>query len=161
VSADVSLQPPVVDASVEPEPVIDATSRDGPIQFCALAPDASCGVIAECIYEAFASDGGADWVFNREEDVVSFFKEIAVTSGACATYSTCTYDPLGPEPPDASPSNYVNGQNAFTAPDGFEYVITWFNPNNAWVVVRRDRNPTGYQLLVQYNECAGEGSRDQ
>lgn len=145
--------PPVAD--VVTEPVMDAASEEAP--FCDIEPDSACDVVSECIWTALSEEVGLVWTFPRESDMLDFIRVIAVNYGWCTANDTCQYDPLGPEPPDASPANYVNAQNEFVGPDGQDYIITWLQKTNSWAVVRRKLDPSAYQAIAQYNECTGQG----
>jgi hypothetical protein len=96
-----------------------------------------------------------DWiggeVFYREEDLINYFRTIAVASGGpasspCATFESCTYDVTDPTQVSQDP---VTAQ--FVGPDGLEYVYAYIPSRNEWVVARQDRNITTWRQIINYN----------
>ncbi|HEY6462471.1 MAG TPA: hypothetical protein VIY73_20020, partial [Polyangiaceae bacterium] len=139
---------------------------------CPYAAGASCAVIVPCVladladYDADVPDIG--WTFFRGVDMINFFRNIAVINDVCTDFISCTYDPFDAAPPDASPASFSNADGQFVGPDGYDYIWTYFpsapwspQPGTpGWLVVRRDRDPAGYQLVLDYNQCTGSGAPD-
>jgi hypothetical protein len=102
-----------------------------------------------------AKDWIGGWVFTREQDLIDFFKTIAVTSGGppaftglpqCATFASCTYDVTDP---NQVQQNQETGQ--FIGPDGLTYVYAYIASRNNWVVARQDRNIATFKVIENFN----------
>jgi hypothetical protein len=102
-----------------------------------------------------AKDWIGGWVFSREQDLIDYFKNVAVTSGGppaatglpqCTSFATCTYDVTDPKQVQQNP---VTGQ--FVGPDGLTYVYAYIPSRNDWVLARADRNIATYKLISTYN----------
>jgi hypothetical protein len=100
-----------------------------------------------------------DWiggqVFTREEDLINYFRTIALNACAyatapclpnCTTFESCTYDVTDPTQVAQSPTN---GQ--FVGPDLLSYMYAYLPSRNEWVLARQDRNVTLWRLIGNYN----------
>ena len=91
-----------------------------------------------------------DWIggfsFTRRQDFVDYFRQIAVTNGACANVATCTYDVT-----DASMTG-ADTWHEFQAPDGLIYIWSFIPDRNTYVLARKDRNIATYKIVHQYND---------
>ncbi|HEX8790227.1 MAG TPA: hypothetical protein VF765_04695 [Polyangiaceae bacterium] len=100
------------------------------------------------------------WEFHRMRDFLDFARNQAVIYNAvdwqgnllCPTYmvETCTYDPTQARtsPQDVQHSNALH---EYIGPDHRPYVWAYYPPLNEWFLVEQNRNPEGYQLLVDFN----------
>jgi hypothetical protein len=152
---DAGVTLPVTDSGTPPSDggadVTDAASCVG--------PDASsCDAIFTLIVTQV--DGsphpcsfGPAWTFFREKDFVDFFEQVAVDAGLCTSFASCSYDPLGPCAADASPGTCPNDLGEFVGPDGLDYAFTLVRTRNVYLLVRKDRNPSGYALVAAANAC--------
>jgi hypothetical protein len=102
-----------------------------------------------------AKDWIGGWVFTREEDLINFFKTLAVASGGppaasglpqCTTFASCAYDVTDPSQVTQDPND-----GHFTGPDGLTYIYARIPSRNNWVLARQDRNIATYRNLVGYN----------
>ena len=92
-----------------------------------------------------------DWVggqvFYRTQDLIDFFKNVAVAAGTvCTTFETCTYDVTDP-----SVTQWDSLSHVFTGPDQLQYVYTYVPGRNAWMVARKDRNIATFKIIHDYN----------
>jgi hypothetical protein len=100
-----------------------------------------------------------DWiggvVFTREQDLIDYFRRLAVTAGgppastglpACTTFESCTYDVTNPAQVPQSPQD-----GHFTGPDGLIYVYAYVQSRNVYVLARQDRNIVTYFNLIALN----------
>ena len=103
---------------------------------------------------AYLGGGGRveakDWIggipFYREQDLIDYFKNIAVANGVCATFTGCTYDVTNPTIVSQNP---VTQQ--FVGPDGLSYMYAYIQSRNEWVLAREDRNIVTWKLINQFN----------
>ena len=86
------------------------------------------------------------WTFNREQDFVDYFKNIAVESEVCTDFSSCTYDVTDPQAVPKAEDTQI-----FTGPDGLNYIYMYMPDRNQWVLARQDRNIVMWRLIEQYN----------
>jgi hypothetical protein len=102
-----------------------------------------------------AKDWIGGWVFSREQDLIDYFKNVAVSSGGpppqsglpqCTSFASCTYDVTDPKQVQVNP---VTQQ--FVGPDGLTYVYAYIPSRNDWVLARADRNVATYKLISTYN----------
>jgi hypothetical protein len=93
-----------------------------------------------------AKDWIGGWVFTREQDLIDYFRNVAVEAGACATFEGCKYDPTDPTQVQQDP---ITGR--FTGPDGLSYAYAYVPSRNDWVLSRQDRNIVTYKVITQYN----------
>jgi hypothetical protein len=102
-----------------------------------------------------AKDWIGGWVFVREQDLIDFFKTVAVNSGGppassglppCTTFASCTYDVTNPQMVQQNP---ITGQ--FTGPDGLSYVYAYVPSRNDFVLAREDRNVATFKVISSYN----------
>ena len=72
-----------------------------------------------------------DWVgghtFARLDDFLAFFRDIAVTNGACTDLSSCTYDPR----------SISDTHNEFFGPDERVWIWAYVADRNTWVAVEK------------------------
>jgi hypothetical protein len=97
-------------------------------------------------YRTETKDWIGGWSFNRQSDLIDFFKSIAVANGTCTKFVGCTYDAT-----DAATTHADPQTGAFTAPDGLTYNVSYLPSRNQWVVARKDRNVATWGMLLQYN----------
>jgi hypothetical protein len=105
-----------------------------------------------------------DWIggyiFDRKEDFLSFFREIAaqneyvdapnhVDCTASADAPTCTYDPRTPRSYQQD-THHSDQFNEFLGPDGRRYIWVYLKDRNQWVVADRDRNTATYTIMHNY-----------
>ncbi len=87
-----------------------------------------------------------DWiggqVFNRLDDFLTYFRNLAVQSGACADLSTCSYDPR----------TVSDNHNEFSAPDKRVWIWAYVPDRNQYVAVQKDRNTASYVIVRTYND---------
>jgi hypothetical protein len=89
-----------------------------------------------------------DWiggqVFNRLEDFLAYFRDIAVQNNVagCTTIDKCTYDPR----------TISDGHNEFTTPDHRRWIWAYIADRNQWVAVQRDRNTASYVIVRNYTD---------
>jgi hypothetical protein len=93
-----------------------------------------------------AKDWIGGWVFTREQDLIDYFKPIAVTNGVCATFTGCAYDVTNP----AIVSQSVQDGH-FLGPDNLTYIYAYLPSRNNWVLARQDRNIVTYKDIQLYN----------
>jgi hypothetical protein len=115
-----------------------------------------------------------DWigghVFTREQDVLDFFKNLAVQNPNasifnndplatdpghnenCSTFATCTYNPMAPQQTglDIGHSNPIT--QSFIGPDNRRWAWVYLNDRNVWFAVDQDRNPSAYFQVYTYNQ---------
>jgi hypothetical protein len=111
-----------------------------------------------------ARDWTGSWTFNRLEDFLAFFQDLAVQRGFavpplginCDTLADCNgangntvYDPRNPQ---AFPSDiyYSNNLNEFLGPDGRRYIWIYIYDRKQWVVCDEDRNVATFQAMLAY-----------
>jgi hypothetical protein len=100
-----------------------------------------------------------DWiggqVFWREQDLIDYFKNIAVAAGGppaasglprCTSFTTCAYNVTDPTQTKADPTT-----NVFVGPDQLTYVYAYVPGRNAYVVARKDRNIATFKIVHDYN----------
>jgi hypothetical protein len=100
-----------------------------------------------------------DWiggqVFYREQDLIDYFKGIAVAAGGppkasglppCTSFESCTYDVTDPNQTHIDPTT-----NVFQGPDQLTYIYTYVPGRNAWIVARSDRNVATFKIVHDYN----------
>jgi hypothetical protein len=91
-----------------------------------------------------------DWiggqVFEREQDLIDFFKNLALQAGQCSSFTTCKFDVTDPTQVQ---QNSQDGH--FTGPDGLGYVYAFLPSRKVWVLARQDRNIVTYFNLIAYN----------
>jgi hypothetical protein len=100
-----------------------------------------------------------DWiggqVFTRQQDLIDYFKSIAVeTNGPppstglppCDTFDKCTYDVTNPL------TTHADKWNVFEGPDQLNYIYAYIASRNVWVVARQDRNIAAYKIIHDYND---------
>jgi hypothetical protein len=131
---------------------VEATPSDagtGELPQCPPPKPATCAAIEACLaFVDGAVDGGGDaWLFDDQSFMTNFFRVIAVQHQDCTSLSTCTYDPFAES----------NALGQLVGPDGLAYVWTYLPSRSEYVLVREDRNPTGYDIVVEVNECEGDG----
>jgi hypothetical protein len=157
-------------------------------QYLAVAQHAVASMIGEEVFDSFpylksaavvqfARDthslnfGGTmnirDWVggfvFNRQVDMLQYFRDLAVKNGkmpelGCAasptlqnpTTETCTYDPTKPRV-SADQWYYSDDYNEFTTPDGHQFAWIYIPDRIQWIFVDRDRNVATYKVVRDYN----------
>ena len=93
-----------------------------------------------------AKDWIGGWTFVREQDLIDFFKPLAVTAGVCAKFEGCTYDVTDPTQVAQNPITHQ-----FTGPDGLSYMYAYIPSRENWVLARQDRNIVTWKLINQYN----------
>jgi hypothetical protein len=102
-----------------------------------------------------AKDWIGGWVFTREQDLIDYFKTIAVSSGGppaytnlpkCLTFEGCAYDVTDPRQVN---QDAQTGQ--FIGPDDLTYVYAYIPSRNDWVVARQDRNIATFKVIENYN----------
>jgi hypothetical protein len=114
-----------------------------------------------------------DWIgghiFNREQDALDFFKNLAVQyphgaifntdpqAGAtgnegCSAFATCGWNPMLPQEnsTDIGHSNPIT--QSFTGPDNRRWAWVFLQDRNQWFVVDQDRNPSAYFQVYTYNQ---------
>jgi hypothetical protein len=116
------------------------------------------------------------WVFYRQEDLINFFRTIALNSCAnntdlcltnCVNFDTCTYDVTDPTQVNQNLDGQIAGipPGEFTGPDGLNYMYAYVASRNEWVVARQDRNIVTWQALVNFNtnlyQAHDDGSNGQ
>ncbi len=87
-----------------------------------------------------------DWiggqVFNRVQDFLEYFRNIAVQNNQCNDLSTCLYDPrVGSDP-----------HNEFVGPDKRVWIWSYIPDRNQYVAVLKDRNTASYIIVRAYND---------
>jgi hypothetical protein len=85
-------------------------------------------------------------VFDREQDLIDFFKNLAVQAGKCTAFGSCTFDVTDPTQVQ---QNAQDGH--FTGPDGLVYVYAFLQSRKVWVLARQDRNIVTYFNLIALN----------
>jgi hypothetical protein len=111
---------------------------------------------------AFVGSGrteAKDWVggqvFAREQDLIDYFRTLAVASGgppastglpACTSFDACAYDVTDPSVTKA------DDWNVFEGPDQLTYIYTYIASRNVWVLARQDRNIATYKIIHDYND---------
>ncbi len=102
-----------------------------------------------------AKDWIGGWVFTREQDLIDYFKNIAVTSGGppaatglpqCTAFATCAYDVTDGSQVQQDP---VTGN--FVGPDGLTYAYAYIPSRHNWVLARADRNIATYKNIINFN----------
>jgi hypothetical protein len=93
-----------------------------------------------------AKDWIGGWTFWREQDLVDYFRNIAVQNDLCTDFTSCTYDvtDLTTVPKDPNDAH-------FTGPDGLVYIYMEIPSRNEWVLARQDRNISTYKQIQIYN----------
>ena len=97
-----------------------------------------------------AKDWIGGWVFTREQDLIDFFKTIAVNAGGpssapCLSFEACTYDVTQDSSQDPQTGQFIG-------PDGLTYVYAYIASRNNWVVARQDRNIATFKVIEAFNE---------
>ncbi len=115
-----------------------------------------------------------DWIgghtFVREQDVLDYFRNIAVQNPAaaifrsdpqanagnggnegCSSFATCQYNPMLPQQTslDIGHSNAIT--QAFIGPDDRRWSWVYLADRNIWFFVDQDRNPSSYYQVYTYN----------
>ena len=91
-----------------------------------------------------------DWigghVFNRLDDFLSYFRDIAVQNNldGCPDMDSCKYDPRSPAISD--------NHNEFFGPDKRKWIWSYIPDRNQWVAVQKERNVASYVILRNYND---------
>ena len=93
-----------------------------------------------------AKDWIGGWTFTREQDMIDFFKTIAVNAGACSTFESCTYDVTDTTKVAHDP---ITGQ--FDGPDGLHYITAYIPSRHNWIVARQDRHVATFKVISTYN----------
>jgi hypothetical protein len=106
-------------------------------------------------------DWTGGWLFNRAEDFLAFFRQVAVdnnfyanipgviTIDCTGSLETCNYDPR-------TPRGFQQDQffsdvfNQFLGPDGRRYIWVYLKDVNEWFACDRDRNTATYNILHNY-----------
>jgi len=112
------------------------------------------------------------WTFFRQEDLINFFRTIALNSCAnntdtclpnCVSFEDCSYDVTDPTQVNQNLPGVVPGQ--FTGPDGLTYMYAYIASRNEWVVARQDRNVVTWTALSNFNsnlfQAHDDGSNGQ
>jgi hypothetical protein len=112
------------------------------------------------------------WVFNRQEDLINFFRTIALNSCAndtdtcvanCQNFDTCTYDVTDPTQVNQNIPGDVPG--VFVGPDGLNYSYAYIASRNEWVVAREDRDVVTWTAIQNFNanlyQAHDDGSNGQ
>jgi hypothetical protein len=109
------------------------------------------------------------WTFTREQDMIDFFRNIAVQANgptgvpagcdptlvypaanscvpACLSIDTCAYDPT-----NAAQVTLDVNDGHFVAPDGLTYVWAYLPERAQWIVARQDRNIVTWKVITNYN----------
>jgi hypothetical protein len=99
-----------------------------------------------------------DWigghVFTRIQDLVDYFKAIAVSAGTCASFEACTYDVTDPTVNNAGANSTSNPgvvPYTFVAPDELTYSYAYIASRNEWVEARKDVNVITFKAIQQFN----------
>ena len=100
-----------------------------------------------------------DWiggqVFTRQQDLIDYFKSLAVEAGGpppstglplCETFAKCAYDVT-----DVT-QTHADKWNVFSGPDQLNYIYAYIASRNVWVVARQDRNIAAYKIIHDYND---------
>ena len=104
---------------------------------------------------AQAKDWVGGQVFARQQDMIDYFKGIAVASGGppassgipqCTSLDTCTYDVTN------AAMTKADKWNVFQGPDQLTYIWSYVPSRNEWVVARQDRNVATFKIIHQYND---------
>ncbi|MFI5296861.1 MAG: zinc-dependent metalloprotease [Polyangiales bacterium] len=95
-------------------------------------------------YRTEVKDWIGGWTFTREQDLIDFFKNIAVSAGTCTDFKSCTYDATTVA---KDPNN-----NDWVGPDALKYILAYLPSRNEWVLARKDRNVATYIALLNYNQ---------
>jgi hypothetical protein len=105
-----------------------------------------------------AKDWIGGWTFgpvaNPQSGLLDFFKNVAVTScqTASATCITgCETDPTTCPYDVFTDPIYNSATNAFTGPDGLQYIYLYIPSRNEIVLAREDRNITMWKLINNIN----------
>jgi hypothetical protein len=110
------------------------------LDLCQLNSSQSTGERCE------AKDWIGGWTFVRIQDLIDYFKPIAVANGVCTTVESCTYDVTDP----SIVSQSVQDAH-FTGPDNLTYIYSYIPSRNNWVLARQDRNIVTYKVCSVYN----------
>jgi Met-zincin len=96
-----------------------------------------------------------DWiggqVFDREQDLIDYFRGIAVDANGpldapCTAFDTCKYNVT-----DATQTQ-ADKWNVFEGPDQLNYIYAYIASRNVWVVARQDRNIAAYKIIHDFND---------
>jgi hypothetical protein len=101
-----------------------------------------------------------EWIgghaFTRVQDVLSYFQNIAVQNpqgvNGCKDLATCTYNPMTPQVSASDVGHSDPLYQKFIGPDNRYWTWTYFADRNIWIFVDRDRNPSLYSLVRDYNQ---------
>jgi len=97
-----------------------------------------------------------DWiggqVFNREQDFLDYFRNIAITNNfidpsvtgcdSSGSLSTCTYDPR----------TVSDSHNEFFGPDKRQWIWAYIADRNQYVAVQKERNIASYIIVRNYTD---------
>ena len=116
---------------------------------CPAPRPATCAAIAACLGSIGGGldSGDQGWVFDDQQTMVDFFRVIAVANELCTSVASCTYDPFAES----------NALGQLVGPDGLAYVWTYIPSRAEFLLAREDRDPVSYEIIVDANECTGDG----
>ena len=83
-------------------------------------------------------------VFNRLQDFLDYFRDLAVQSNKCSTVATCNYDPRAPGVSDQ--------HNEFFGPDQRLWIWAYIPNRNTWVAVQKEINTAAYVIVRKYTD---------
>jgi hypothetical protein len=170
----------------------------GDEEYRAIAEDAVTSMIGEQLYDAypyfkplavvqFAKDTHSpsfsgrlevrDWiggkVFWREQDMLDYFRGLALRHGHVPDELGCTVTPSNPHPSlqtctyNPTIRRVVPGDthlsddyHEFIGPDTRRYTWVYVEDRHAWVVADKDRNTATYKILNDYNITVIKGEAE-
>lgn len=93
-----------------------------------------------------------DWVgghtFNRLQDFIDYFRDLAVTNryqdakSDCSAFATCAYDPRP----------LSDSHNEFFGPDKRKWIWAYIADRNQYVAVQKERNTASYLIVRAYTD---------
>ena len=83
-------------------------------------------------------------VFDRLQDFLNYFRDLAVQNNKCATVETCTYDPRV--------AGVSDQHNEFFGPDKRLWIWAYIPNRNTWVAVQKEINTASYVIVRKYTD---------
>ena len=87
-----------------------------------------------------------DWiggkVFNRLQDFLDYFRDLAAQNSVCTSFDGCTYDPRP----------LSDTHNEFLGPDKRTWIWAYIPDRNQWVAAQKERNIATYIIVRNYTD---------